>query len=219
VASAAFVGTALIARVSYLAIRPIWFDELFTIWIARLRLAGIARALRLDSGPPLFYLLEMPFVRLGEMLGTDTVARALPFAAILLLFLAGRRPETSAGPRFTALLAASPLLFFYSAEARAYALLAALSFLLFLAVFRLRERRSAVFLAATAALLLPWVHYLGALVVAGSVVLAYLRRRRAFALLQAAAALPFAAWLPVALRQPGQAMAWSGETLGSSAAG
>jgi len=80
-AGASAVVIAVGARVVYLLGRPFWFDEFFTLWISRRTPAGIARALRLDSGPPLFYLLEMPFVRLGEMLGTDTVARALPFAA------------------------------------------------------------------------------------------------------------------------------------------
>ena len=213
------VAAALAARSWHALARPLWFDELFTLWIARQPPAAIVRALRLDSGPPLFYLVETPFVRLGELLRSDAAARILSFLSLAALFLAGVRRETSGGRRFLVLLAASPLLFFYSAEARPYALLAALSFLLFLAVFRMRRSRARTVLAGASALLLPWVHYLGGLVVAGSVLLAFARRRRGLALLQAAAAAPFAAWLPVALRQPAAALSWSGESFASSVGG
>jgi hypothetical protein len=204
-------AAALVARLAYLARRPFWFDELYTLWISRQSPERILHALRLDSGPPLFYLLASPFVRLAETVSLPAVARALPFLALAALFLAGTRRETSGGARFAVLLATSPLLFFYSGEARAYALLSALGFLLFLADFRLRSRRSRLAAAVLAAGLLPWTHYLGVFVVAGSVLLCLLRKRRPLALAQIAAAFPFALWLPVALRQPAAAISWSEE--------
>jgi len=143
----------------------------------------------------------------------------LPFAAVGAIFLACRRPQTSGGARFPILIAASPLLFFHSVEARAYALLAALGFLLFLAVFRFRDPRMRLLFATIAAGLLPWVHYLGTFVVAGSIGLCAIRKRYRLALAQIAALVPFLLWLPVAIRQPPASLAWGEETWQRSLSG
>lgn len=210
-AAIAVGAAALLARLAYLVRKPLWFDELFTLWLARQSPARVLHALRLDPGPPLFYFLEGPFARLSELVSLDSLARTLPFVAIAALFFAQARRETSGGARFVVLLATSPLLFYYSAEARAYALVAALGFLLFLADFRLRSRRVRLVCAVLAAGALPWTHYLGVFVVAGSVLLCLARKKRTLALAQTAAALPFAAWLATALRQPSAAVSWTDE--------
>ena len=204
-------GLACAARAFYLLRRPLWFDEIFTLWIARRPAAGILEALRLDPGPPLFYFLDRPFVLAGESLGADVLARVISFAAIAAIFLAGMRSQTSGGRRFPILIAASPLLFFYSSEARAYALLGALGFLLFLSDFRFRSRRAQLAGAAVAAAILPWTHYLGVFVVAGSILLCLFREKRLLALVQIAAFAPFAAWVPTALGQPTASTSWSEE--------
>jgi hypothetical protein len=200
---------ALLARLVYLVRKPFWFDELFTLWLSRQAPGRVLHALRLDPGPPFFYFLEGPFARLGETISLDAVARIVSYLAIAVFFFAEMRRETSAGARFVALLATSPLLFFYSAEARAYALVAALGFLLFLADFRFRSRRGRIVCAALAAGALPWTHYLGAFVVAGSILLCLVRKKWSLALAQVAAAVPFAVWIPIALRQPAAAVSWS----------
>jgi len=213
------VAAALLSRLAGLWRKPLWFDELFTLWIARQPPGRLVHALRVDSGPPLFYLLEAPLVRLGEIVSIDAMARLLPFVAVAALFVAAARAETSGGPRFVVLLATSPLLFFYSGEARAYGLLAALAFLLFLSDFRFRSRRLALGSAVVAAALLPWTHYLGGFVVAGSILLCLVRKRRRLALAQLAAVAPFGAWLSVALRQPAAGIAWSDERWPGSLSG
>ena len=127
----------LLARVAFLVRRPVWFDELFTLWIARQSPERILGTLRLDSGPPLFYFLEWPLARLAEAVSLDALARAWPFIAVAALFLAGARRETSGGPVVP--LATSPPLF-YSEKwpTRSWPL----GFLLFLADFRFRSPRS-----------------------------------------------------------------------------
>jgi hypothetical protein len=210
-AAISVAGAALLSRLVGIWRRPIWFDELFTLWISRQPPARVLHALRIDSGPPLFYFLDAPFVRLGEIVSIDATARLLPFAAVAAIFVAASRPETSAGLRFVVLIATAPLLFFYSGEARAYGPMAALGFLLFLSIFRFRSRGLALGGAVLAAGLLPWTHYLGVIVVAGSILLCLVRRRQRLALAQLAAVLPFAAWLPVALRQPAAGISWSDE--------
>ncbi|HEY4230185.1 MAG TPA: hypothetical protein VGO79_08425, partial [Thermoanaerobaculia bacterium] len=57
---------SLFLRLQILRTRPLWFDELFTFWAARLPLSGLLDALRFDSGPPGFYLLEKPFALLAD---------------------------------------------------------------------------------------------------------------------------------------------------------
>ena len=145
-------GASVAARLLLLLRRPLWFDEIFTVWAARLPLAELAEVLRNDSGPPLFYLLEKPFVFAAERLHlTDAAARAIPFVATLGVFAGALAlPSRAARLRFTLLAAAWPLLLLYSAEARAYALLALLCLALFLCAAVVRERPAA--LAATAIL-------------------------------------------------------------------
>ena len=212
----AAVGAALTARLLCLIRRPPWFDEIFTLWISRRAPREILRALRLDSGPPLFYFLEKPLVAAAEAWRLDPTARVLSFLAVGFLFLACASRRTSGGTRFALLLAASPTLFFYSGEARAYGLLSALGFLLFVSTFRARTPRAASIGAALAAALLPWTHYLGVFVVAGSIVLCAARRKFRLVLVQAVAVLPFLLWVPVALAQPRPTIAWSEETFGAS---
>jgi hypothetical protein len=198
--------------------RPLWHDELFTIWAARLSPARLVAALAHDSGPPLFYLLEKPFVAIAEAVGYDPLVRALSFVSALLLLLAARRLALG-GARgwFVALVSCSPFILLYSQEARAYALLAALDLAVFVLLFcgRPTGRRLAAGAVAVAAAL--WTHYLAVffVVVAGVLLLATRRWRGAAAL--AAGGLAFLPWLPVLRGQPADATAWIHETTGRSA--
>jgi len=205
----------LIFRAISLCRRPLWFDEIFTLWIARQPGARILQRLRMDSGPPLYYFFAMPLVRAGELFRVDPVVRLLSFAALAALFGA-LRPRFAGGNRFPLLLAASPLIFFYSSEARPYALLAAVSFGLFLAAFRARDGWKSRLAVAVAAGALPWIHYLGILVVGGSTIVCAIRKKWRTLLLQILGASAFLPWLPTALRQPPLSMAWNRETSVSS---
>ena len=179
------------------------------------------RALSFDSGPPLFYLLEKPFVAAAEGFSlSDSVARLLPYLALLLLF-AGARSLPRGGPRrrFLLLAASSPFLLLYAAEARPYAVLALLGFALFLlcndGVPGLR--RTALIALATALLL--WTHYLAIFLVASLLVVAVVGRRRTSALGIGAGILLFLPWVPVLLTQPDAATSWMREPLRDSAVG
>ena len=83
------VAVASIAARAWLLLhRPLWFDEVFTVWAARLSPRNLVAVLEKDSGPPLFYLLEKSFVLGGERLfSSDLAARLLSFAATLALSL------------------------------------------------------------------------------------------------------------------------------------
>lgn len=214
-------GIASISRLWLALVRPLWHDEIFTVWVSRMSTGGIVDALRTDSGPPLFYLLARPFLHLADLWHLpDAVARFLPFLAITCLAFGARSlPDKTARATFLALIATFALLGFYSAEARAYALLAALDFALFL---ELRQRRDdlvhavLVALLAAAALL---THYLAVFFVgAAGLLMIFERRWRKLAALAAGSILVLP-WLPILLRQPSDATAWLRESLPGSVAG
>lgn len=191
------------------------------MWASRLAPAELIRALRYDSGPPLFYLLEKPFVAAAERLAlADTAARLLPFLAVALLFAAVRAlPRGGSRRRFLWLALSSPLLLCYGAEARAYAVLSLLGFVLFLLVARNGSGpRGAAVIALTAALAL-WTHYLAFLLVVSLLAAAMRERNRSSVLGLAAGLALFLPWAPVLLAQPESAIAWMREPVRVSAVG
>lgn len=216
-ALAALVLLAVGARLWLLVARALWHDELFTLWAARLPLAKLLEALRHDSGPPLFYLLEKPIVLLAEAVRSDALARLLPFAATVLLFFAARSlPRKGGRAWFLMLAASSPLLLVYAAEARAYALLALLDLLLFLLLFRGEPTPGRLAGGAAAVALALWTHYLALFfVLAAAFRLATRRSFRALGALLVGALL-FLPWTPVLAVQPREATAWMREAIGDS---
>jgi hypothetical protein len=198
------------ARLGLLLRRPLWFDEIFTVWAARLPLDALLAVLTKDSGPPLFYLLEKPFVLAAEQLALpDSAARVIPFAATLATFAgAFTLPSRSSAIRFTLLAAASPLLLLYSAEARAYSLLALLCFALFLLTQVARETPAALIATALLTGAALYTHYLAILAVGVLFLMTAAEKRGRTALALVAGVVPFLFWLPVLTGQPPDAVAW-----------
>lgn len=207
-------AAAAAVRVVAAALRPPWHDEYFTAWAAELPLRALIGALRLDSGPPLPYLLA----RLVAALGLDALAAARVVsvvAGVLAVLVAARAARRAwgaeAGWWCGALLAVHPLAVAWSAEGRAYALLMLASALVWERLQALRDGRGGWLGVAAAVALGCWSHALG-LVLAGAaagaaIALPAVARRRALAGVAGglAAHLP---WLPVALAQPAGAVAW-----------
>jgi len=216
----AALAAGVAARVYVAFARPLWADEVFTLTLARRSVPDILAALRVDSGPPLHYLvahvLLLPFPAPGA---GDIVVRLLSVAASLLHFpvlvRVGRRlgrPE--AGRAAAALYALFPLAVLNGAEGRGYALASLLALVAFERALALRERPRpgtglALALFSAGAVL---THYLALFPVAALAVLAVGARppaRRALALAGLAAAALAAPWAPVALAQPAESMAWA----------
>ncbi len=216
----ALVAVCLAARLWLLLERPLWHDEIFTVWAARLPPPRLTEALRSDSGPPLFYALERPFARAADGPEHDPFVRVLPFVASFALFFAARTlPPGPSRTWWIALCAGFALGNLYAAEARAYALLSlsALGIFLLGTVGRESAGRLACLWAFAAAAL--WLHYLALFVVAGALLLALSLGRPRAALALAAALAAFAPWIPVLLAQPPEAMAWMREPPGVVAPG
>ena len=126
----------------------------------------------------------------GErFLASDVGARFLPFLAALAI-LAGVRslPTPGAKVRFVLLASLSPLLLLYSAEARAYALLAALVLALFLLATEAEEALVTLGAIALLSAALLFTHYLAifAVLAVAAVAAADRRRRSALAVVCAA---------------------------------
>jgi hypothetical protein len=193
--------------------RPLWHDEVFTVWASRLSPSELIRVLRCDSGPPLFYFLEKPFVAVAEALALpDAAARVLPFLALAVLFTGARTlPPGGARRRFVWLTASAPLFLLYSAEARAYALLALFGFVLFLLVVRDAAGLRGFVAIALAAALCLWTHYLALFLLASLLFAALREGRRRCALALATGLALFLPWSPILLAQPAAAMSWMRE--------
>jgi len=217
----AAIAVGVVARILSLAVRPLWADEIFTITVARKSVSEILAALRVDSGPPFHYVLaHVLLAPFGPTPGLpDVFVRLVSLAASLLhlplLFAVARRlGREEAGLPAAALYSVFPLAVAYAAEGRAYALASLLSLLAFERALALRESprpltAMGLTLAAAGAVL---THYLAVFPVAALAILALDARpaaRHALILSGLAAAALVAPWVPVALAQPRESMAWS----------
>jgi hypothetical protein len=194
------------ARIPLLIVRAPFFDELFTRWISAKPFTGIVSALRLDSGPPLYYFA----VRLlGDPSVTATRVLSLVCAAISLVVILKTKNVIAA-----LLLAVFPPAILVAADARAYAMCA-----MFVTIAVLAVDDDRPFAAALALVAAAYSHYYGVLffpilllVPAGeppAVQPASRRRydrRRVYAL--AIAVLLFIPGFWLALHQPAEARAW-----------
>jgi hypothetical protein len=216
-AMAALAAASGGARLAAAVLRPSWHDEYFTAWAAALPLRELLAALRLDSGPPLPYLLA----KLVAAVGIDPLAAARAVSvlagtlAVLAAAAAARRAwGAAAGWWCGALLAVHPLAVAWSSEGRAYALLLLAAALVWDRLQALRDVRGGALGLAAAAALGCWSHALGLVLAAAAAATAALvlgGRDRTRALLAVAAGLvSHLPWFPVALAQPPGATAWMG---------
>src|SRR5437764_6826676 len=135
-----------VIRFATLGVQSYWLDEAATVQLMHKGLhAMLAGVVRGESTPPLYYCVAWLWAKVfgtGEV-GLRSLSAVLGTATIPVAFLLGRRV---AGPRAglvaAALCAFSPLLMWYSQEARSYALLVLLSGLTLLAMLAVLERPS-----------------------------------------------------------------------------
>jgi hypothetical protein len=205
------IGALFLAlRVPLLVARAPFFDELFTRWIAAKSFVAILAALRLDSGPPLYYFVVH---MLGDPSIEATRVLSLLFAAISLSLILRSNRVAAAGSA-ALLMAVFPPSVLFAADARAYAMCA---MFVTMAVLAIDEDRP--FVAALALVLAAYSHYYGVLffpilllTAAGPAAIQPAGRRRydwqrRFASLALASVL-FVPGFILALRQPAEARAW-----------
>jgi uncharacterized membrane protein len=154
-----------------LAAKSLWFDETYSVFVARQPVVEIPRLLRsYDTHPPLYYVLLHSWITL---FGSGEAAVRIPsvlasLGTILLTFFLGRRlAGNRVGILAAGLLAVSPFQVMAAQEARMYAFLTLFtvgaSYALWLALEEAAWRRWAAYAIFMAMAL--YTHYFAALLV------------------------------------------------------
>lgn len=201
----ALTALAAVLRFATLDVQSFWLDEAVTAHLVRLPLGDMLDRLPdSESTPPLYYLLAWVWERLfghGEV-GLRSLSALLGTATVPVVFAAARELLWERAALAAAALAAtSPLLVWYSQEARAYALLVLLGALSFLFFARVLRRGEGLLWWAVASALALATHYFAAFPLAAEAVwlLAACGRRALPAVLAVGAS--GAALVPLAVAQ------------------
>lgn len=206
---------ALFLRVYQIGQQELWFDESFSYHLATIS-GAVARNLRHENTPPLYYLLLRAWVKVA---GTSEAALRLPSAMFGTLFVgaviwAGRTFFNVRVGLWSGLFAAvAPLHVYYSQEARTYSLLTLLLLLTYVLLWRALERNTGVawLLVTISGVLTLYSHYFAVFGLLPTVFLVWMwperDRRRAHWVGYGAAAgaclllfLPWALWCFVMTR-------------------
>ncbi len=137
---------AAILRFATLDVQSIWLDESATLILVHRGLWGMLSHLSAsESAPPLYYVLVWGWMKLfgAGALGFRSLSALVGTLTVPVLYLAGRRISIRAGLWAAALAAVNPAMFYYSQEARAYALLVLFSAAALVLWQRALERPSA----------------------------------------------------------------------------
>jgi mannosyltransferase len=208
-ALAALTVLAAILRFSTLDVQSYWFDEAVTVGLVKSSFGHMLSSIGgSESTPPLYYMIAWVWSRAfgdGEV-GLRSLSALAGTAFVPVAYAAAAELSSRRTALLVAALAAvSPLLIWYSQEARSYSLLvlfAGLSFLFFLRQLR-QPRDSMLALWTLASGLAIATHYFAGFLVAPEaawlVLRAHDRRRPAVAI--GALLLVAGALLPILIRQ------------------
>ena len=203
----ACVAFGALLRFATIAVQPYWFDERLTQGTLRLSFGDVLDRLITtgdEANPPLYYVLAWVWTRIlgdGEV-ALRSLSAIFGTATIAVAYVLARELVTVRVARVVALLTAvSPLLIWYSQEARAYALLALLSALSLLWFVRALQRPEAARPWALFSCLALLTHYFAFFIVAVEAIWLIRRHRRRIAAPVAVVALTAAALAPLALHQ------------------
>jgi Dolichyl-phosphate-mannose-protein mannosyltransferase len=212
-AAALLTLLAAVIRLPTLAEQSFWLDEGYTVRLVRMSFGGMLHTIpRTESTPPLYYALAWAWTHVFGVseFGLRSLSALAGIATVPVAYAAARR---LAGPRAAAicglLLAVSPIMVWFSQEARAYALATLLSAVTVLCIVGWLLERRTRWLAgwAVAAALGLLTHYFVVFIVAPEVVVLWWHMRsRADRRLAAATGLVVivgAALIPLALAQRG----------------
>jgi hypothetical protein len=157
-------------RFATLGLQSYWNDEAVTAALLDHRLTDVLHAVPdSESTPPFYYVAAWIWTRafgLGEVGLRSLSALAGTLTIPVAYLLAARLASARAGLVAAALVAVNPMLWWYSQEARAYALLVLLTAVTMVAFVDVLEERRGPWLWAIAAALALATHYFAFLVVA-----------------------------------------------------
>jgi 4-amino-4-deoxy-L-arabinose transferase-like glycosyltransferase len=130
------LAVGFLVRLPGLESRPIWYDEAFSLLLARRPVPEVIAGTAADTMPPLYYLVLGAWQSLGQAIWQQRMLNVLLGTILVgVIFLLGLRLYGRAAAGWGALLGAvAPLLVFHAQELRMYTLLA-LSLALYLYFF------------------------------------------------------------------------------------
>lgn len=210
-ALAAITVLAGVLRFATLDVQSFWLDEAVTVGLVHKSFGAMLGAIPdSESTPPLYYMLAWAWAKLfgsGEV-GLRSLSALFGTATIPVAYAAARQlVSRRAGLVVAALAAANPLLFYYSQEARSYALLvllAGVAFYVFARLLREPSRRLLLWWAIASALALATHYYAAFMFIPEAVwLLVVLRERLRTSLAVGCVAAVGVALLPVGLHQQG----------------
>lgn len=156
-----------LVRFSTLNVQSVWLDESATIVLVHRGLSGMLSNLSAsESAPPLYYILVWAWTKVfgAGVLGFRSFSALVGTITIPVLYAAGRQISPRVGLWTAALASVNPAMYYYSQEARAYALLILLSAAAYVLWQRALQapsaRRVAIWALASALALLT--HYFAA---------------------------------------------------------
>jgi mannosyltransferase len=208
-ALAGVVALGAVLRFGWLGTQSYWHDEGITAYLVGLTPGHMLKLLpHSESTPPLYYCAAWVWARLFGVreAGLRSLSALAGAATVPVVYLIGRELASSrAALVAAALTATSPLLVWYSEEARAYAALAFLAALSLLVLLRALRSPRAGWLAAWAAIAIVALatHYLAVLALVPEAVWLVWRHPRRWAAVAAVAAVVASgvALLPLAVTQ------------------
>jgi mannosyltransferase len=207
---------AAVLRFATLDVQSLWLDESATMILVHRGLFGMLSHLSSsESAPPLYYVLVWAWTKLfgAGALGFRSLSAVAGTLTVPVLYAAGRRVSPRVGLWAAALAAVNPAMYYYSQEARCYALLILFGAVAFVAWQRALEAPSRRRLALWAgiSILALLTHYFAAfLFIAEAFVLVRRLGLRPVAAPAGAVVLVGLALLPLAVsqREGGRKAGW-----------
>jgi 4-amino-4-deoxy-L-arabinose transferase-like glycosyltransferase len=154
-------------RFATLDVQSLWLDESATVVLVHRGFSGMLSHLSSsESAPPLYYVLVWAWTKLfgAGAVGFRSLSALVGTLTVPVLYLAGRRVSERAGVWAAALAACNPAMYYYSQEARCYALLiffSAVAFVLWQRALAAPDARRLA-LWAGASILAVLTHYFAA---------------------------------------------------------
>src|SRR4029077_15466227 len=122
----ALTALAAILRFATLDVQSIWLDESATMILVHRGLGGLLSHLSASApAPPLYYMLVWAWTKVfgAGPLGFRSFSALIGTLTVPVMYLAGRRISPRVGLWAATLTVVNPAMYYYSQEARAYALL------------------------------------------------------------------------------------------------
>lgn len=203
----ALTALAAILRFATLDVQSIWLDESATMILVHRGLGGLLSHLpSSESAPPLYYVLVWGWTKVfgAGALGFRSFSALVGTLTIPVMYLAGRRVSQRVGLWAATLAVVNPAMYYYSQEARGYALLILFSAAAFVFWQRALQEPTARRLALWSgmSILALLTHYFAVfLFVPEAVILARRLHLRRVAVPAGAVVLVGLALVPLALRE------------------